>query len=101
MTEKIKAFWDFVFAITDGLWRLLDEKKAIRRGVLVFGLYVQYQALQWSYSYAMAIQVPGTPAEKAATIAAILGVVSTLLGAIFGFYANGRKKDQSEGQPQQ
>jgi hypothetical protein len=99
MTEAIKKFWDFIFAVTDGFWRVLDEKKGVRRGVLAFGLVVQYQSLQWAYNYAISTSIPGTPAEKAAMVAAILGVVSTLVGAIFGFYAAGRK-NSNEPPPQ-
>jgi len=96
--QKINSFWDIVIASLSGLWRILDESKAVRRILLIWGFWIQAEALTWAYGYASASN-GASAGEKAAVIGAILGVVSVFFGAVVKFYNESRMQDTSISQP--
>lgn len=87
--ERLLSFWDWMSALTSGVWRLLDEGMLVRRVGLVWAAWLQCEALTWSYSFANEMNgIDGL--GKAAIIAAVLGPASALFAAMVKFYGEGR-----------
>jgi len=76
--KTVTAFLDF-----------LDARMVMRRFAFVLVLAMTWRALDWTMSFAATSTRPGM--DVAAIIAAVWAPLSTLQGAIFHLYNNGRR----------
>ena len=86
--QHIESAWDVILAVFDGVWKLLDNGKIIRRISLFFALYLQYIVTIWAIEYAQTT-VSGS-LDVAAVIAAVMTPISGFVAAVFKFYKDSR-----------
>lgn len=73
----------------DPVWAFLHRGHIVRRGILLFAVWMTYDSYQWAKAYA----ATDNPSDFIFT--AVLGVSSSLLAAAIGFYNSGRNSSKA------
>lgn len=87
----VQGFWKVADAVFQGLWKVLDEGKIVRRSTFVMSWVLTFQSYYFCFR---AAEGSGWEPLAIGACFAILTPVTALQGTMFKMYGDWRKADQ-------